>query len=433
MIFDEKHETLPREELEALQSERLVPLIKNVYEKVPHYKQKMDEAGIKPSDITGIKDLHKLPFTTKLDLRDTYPFGMFAEPMENVVRVHVSSGTTGKPTVVGYTANDIDTWGGLMARSIACAGGDSKSIVHNAYGYGLFTGGLGAHYGAEKLGATVIPASGGNTKRQIMLMQDFEPTVLLCTPSYALNIAEVMQDMGVDPKDLKLKVGIFGAEPWSDNMRDELEKKLDLKALNIYGLSEVMGPGVSMECLEGKNGLHVFEDHFIAEIIDPDSGEPLPPGETGELVFTTITKEAFPMIRYRTKDITSLMPEPCACGRTFYRMNRVSGRTDDMLIIRGVNLFPSQVEHVLMGIKEVEPHYAIIVDRKGSLDTIEIQVEVSDELFSDEVKVLEGLSKRIEKEIKDLLGISSTVKLVEPRTIQRSEGKAQRVTDKRKL
>ncbi|MFC1769618.1 phenylacetate--CoA ligase family protein [Nitrospirota bacterium] len=433
MIFDKKHETLPREELEALQSERLVPLIKRVYEKVPHYKQKMDDAGIKPGDITSVKDLHKLPFTTKIDLRDTYPFGMFAEPMDNVVRVHVSSGTTGKPTVVGYTANDIDTWAGLMARSIACAGGDSKSIVHNAYGYGLFTGGLGAHYGGEKLGATVVPASGGNTKRQIMLMQDFEPSVLLCTPSYALNIAEVMQDMGVDPRDLNLKVGIFGAEPWSDNMRDEIEKKLDLTALNIYGLSEVMGPGVSMECIEGKNGLHVFEDHFIAEIIDPDTGKPLPPGETGELVFTTITKEAFPMIRYRTKDITSLMPEPCACGRTFYRMNRVSGRTDDMLIIRGVNLFPSQVEHVLMGIKEVEPHYSIIVDRKGSLDTIEIQVEVSDELFSDEVKVLESLSKRIEKEIKDLLGISSTVKLVEPRTIQRSEGKAQRVTDKRKL
>ena len=433
MMFDQKYESMPRPELEALQSERLSALIARVYERVPYYKGQMDAASVKPSDIKSIADLSKLPFTYKDDLRKNYPFGLFTVPMEEVVRVHASSGTTGKPTVVGYTPGDIKMWAGLMARSIAAAGGTRSDMVHNAYGYGLFTGGLGAHYGAEALGATVIPVSGGNTKRQIMLMQDFGSTILLSTPSYALNIAEVMADMGVDPKSLKLRVGIFGAEPWSENMREEIEKKLDLVALNIYGLSEVMGPGVSMECLEGKNGLHIFEDHFIAEIIDPDTGEQLPYGETGELVFTTITKEAIPVVRYRTKDITRLMSEPCACGRTHVRMDRIQGRTDDMLIIRGVNLFPSQIEHVLMGIDEVEPHYLIVVERKGSLDTIEVQVEVGEEVFSDEVKVLEGLSKRIQGEIKDLLGVSCTIKLVEPKTIARSEGKAQRVIDKRKL
>ena len=433
MMFDEKHESMPRPELEALQSERLAKLIARVYDKVPYYKEQMDAKGVKPADIKSIADLHKLPFTTKEDLRLNYPFGLFTVPMEDVVRVHASSGTTGKPTVVGYTPADIKAWAGLMARSLACAGATTKDFVHNAYGYGLFTGGLGAHYGGEALGATVIPVSGGNTKRQIMLMQDFGSSVLLSTPSYALNIAEVMADMGVDPKSLKLRVGIFGAEPWSDNMRTEIEKKLDLTALNIYGLSEVMGPGVSMECIEGRNGLHIFEDHFIPEIIDSETGEPLPYGETGELVFTTITKEAFPMIRYRTKDITHLMPEKCVCGRTHVRMGRIQGRTDDMLIIRGVNLFPTQIEHVLMGIDEVEPHYQLIVDRQGSLDTIEVQVEVSEDIFSDEVKVLESLSKRIQGEIKDLLGVSAAVKLVEPRTIQRSEGKAQRVIDKRKI
>lgn len=433
MIFEKDLETLPRENLEALQSERLVSLVERVHDRVPYYKDQMDAAGVKPSDIKSINDLHKLPFTTKEDLRKNYPFGLFTVPMDQVVRVHASSGTTGKPTVVGYTKNDIETWATLMARSLAAGGAAPGDMIHNSYGYGLFTGGLGAHYGAEKLGATVIPMSGGQSKRQIMVMQDFGSTVLLCTPSYALNLAEVIEESGVDPKSLKLKVGIFGAEPWSEAMRGEIERRMDMDALNIYGLSEVMGPGVSMECLEGKNGLHVFEDHFIAEIIDPATGEPLPPGETGELVFTTITKEAFPVIRYRTKDITRLMPEPCKCGRTFYRMDRVSGRTDDMLIIRGVNLFPSQVEHVLMSVEEVEPHYQLIVDRQGSLDTIEVQVEVSEKVFSDEVKVLEGLSKRIQKDMKDLLGITATVKLVEPKTIQRSEGKAQRVIDKRKL
>ncbi len=433
MIFEKDLETLPREKLEALQSERLVSLVERVHDRVPYYKEQMKAAGVKPSDIKSVKDLHKLPFTTKEDLRKNYPFGLFTVPLDQVVRVHASSGTTGKPTVVGYTKNDIDTWATLMARSLAAGGAGPGDMIHNSYGYGLFTGGLGAHYGAEKLGATVIPMSGGQSKRQLMVMQDFGSTVLLCTPSYALNLAEIMEESGIDPKSLKLKVGIFGAEPWSEPMRTEIERRMDLDALNIYGLSEVMGPGVSMECLEGKRGLHVFEDHFIAEIIDPATGEPLPPGETGELVFTTITKEAFPIIRYRTKDITRLMTEPCACGRTFYRMDRVSGRTDDMLIIRGVNLFPSQIEHVLMSVDEVEPHYQLIVERQGSLDTIEVQVEVSEKVFSDEVKVLEGLSKRIQKDMKDLLGITATVKLVEPKTIQRSEGKAQRVIDKRKL
>ena len=433
MMFEKDLETLPREKLEALQSERLVSLVQRMHERVPYYKDQMEAAGVKPSDIRGISDLHKLPFTTKEDLRKNYPFGLFTVPLDQVVRVHASSGTTGKPTVVGYTKNDIDMWATLMARSLAAGGAAPGDVIHNSYGYGLFTGGLGAHYGAEKLGATVVPMSGGQSKRQIMVMQDFGSTVLLCTPSYALNLAEVMEESGVDPKSLKLKVGIFGAEPWSEAMRGEIERRMDIDALNIYGLSEVMGPGVSMECLEGKRGLHVFEDHFIAEIIDPATGSPLPLGETGELVFTTITKEAFPIIRYRTKDITKLMPEPCECGRTFYRMDRVSGRTDDMLIIRGVNLFPSQIEHVLMSVDEVEPHYQLIVERQGSLDTIEVQVEVSEKVFSDEVKVLEGLSKRIQKDMKDLLGITATVKLVEPKTIQRSEGKAQRVIDKRKL
>jgi phenylacetate-CoA ligase len=320
-----------------------------------------------------------------------------------------------------------------MARALACAGTNRGDMVHNAYGYGLFTGGLGAHYGAEHLGATVIPVSGGNTKRQIMLMQDFGSTVLLCTPSYALNLAEVINEMGIDPGSLKLKVGIFGAEPWSVNMKEELEKKLSIDAIDIYGLSEVMGPGVSCECIEGKNGLHIFEDHFIPEIINPDTDQSLPVGEMGELVFTTITKEAFPVIRYRTKDLTKLSAEPCACGRTFYRMQRVTGRTDDMLIIRGVNVFPSQIEHVLISVEGVEPHYQLLVDRKGALDTLEAQVEVSEDIFSDEIKVLEQLSKNIEKEIKDLLGITCKIKLVEPKTIQRSEGKAQRVIDNRKI
>ncbi len=393
----------------------------------------MDEAGVKPSDIQSLKDIQKLPFTYKEDLRDNYPFGLFTVPMDDVVRVHASSGTTGKPTVVGYTKKDIELWANVMARALACAGATKGDMIHNAYGYGLFTGGLGAHYGAECLGATVIPASGGNSKRQITIMKDFKSTVLLATPSYSLNLADTMENMGIDPKELSLRVGIFGAEPWSENMREEVERKLDIKAVDIYGLSEVIGPGVAMECLTSSGGMHVFEDHFLPEIIDPDTGEVLPPGEKGELVFTTLTKEAFPIIRYRTKDISRLFYETCSCGRTLVRMEKVTGRTDDMLIIRGVNVFPSQVEHVLMGVDGVEPHYQIVVDREGNMDTMEVRVEVSEGIFSDEIKVLENLTKRIQKDIKDILGVTSKVKLVEPRSIQRSEGKAQRVIDNRKI
>jgi phenylacetate-CoA ligase len=353
--------------------------------------------------------------------------------MEQVVRIHASSGTTGKQVVVGYTRRDISTWAEVMARSLAASGAQKNDIIHNAYGYGLFTGGLGIHYGAEKLGASVIPISGGNSKRQIIIMQDFGSTVLTCTPSYALFLAETAEEMGVDIKKLKLRVGIFGAEPWSEKMRDEIERKLNIQAIDIYGLSEVIGPGVSIECIEAKRGLHIFEDHFIPEIIDPQTGKVLPYGEKGELVFTTITKEAFPLIRYRTRDISVLYPQPCKCGRTHLRMERVSGRSDDMLIIRGVNVFPSQIESVLMTIKGVEPHYLLIVDRQGTLDTLEVHVEVNEKVFSDEVKDLQTLGRGIEKEIKDLLGVNAAVKLVEPKTIQRSEGKAQRVIDKRKI
>ncbi len=433
MIWNDEFETLPREALAALQSKRLRDLVDRVHGAVPFYRKKLAAAGYKPGDVRGLDDLSKLPFTTKDDLRETYPFGLFAVPMERVVRVHASSGTTGKPTVVGYTRRDIDTWSELMARSLACGGTTKEDVVHNAYGYGLFTGGLGAHYGAEKIGAAVIPVSGGNTKRQIMLMQDFGSTILLCTPSYALNLAEVMAEEKVDPGMLKLKCGIFGAEPWSESMRKEIERKLKIAALDIYGLSEVIGPGVSCECIEEKHGLHVFEDHFIPEIIDPKTGKALPYGEVGELVFTTVTKEAFPLIRYRTRDLSRLTLAPCACGRTLVRMDRISGRTDDMLIIRGVNVFPSQIESVLMTIEGVEPHYQLIVTREGSLDVLEVQVEVNESVFTDQIKGLEGLAKKIEHEIKDLLGVSCKVKLVEPKTIQRSEGKAKRVIDKRKL
>jgi phenylacetate-CoA ligase len=433
LYWEEEMETLPRTGLESIQLRRLKRLVARVYETVEPYRRKMDAAGIRPEDVQTLADLRRLPFTYKDDLRDNYPFGLFTVPLEDVVRVHASSGTTGKPTVVGYTKKDIDTWAGLMARALTCAGAHKGDMVHNAYGYGLFTGGLGAHYGAECLGATVIPVSGGNTKRQITIMQDFGSTVLLSTPSYALNLAEAMDAMGVDPASLSLRVGIFGAEPWSENMREEVEKKLNIKAVDIYGLSEVIGPGVAMECLQTRGGMHVFEDHFLPEIIDPDTGEVLPPGEKGELVFTTLTKEAFPVIRYRTKDISRLFYEPCSCGRTLVRMEKVTGRTDDMLIIRGVNVFPSQIEHVLVGIEGVEPHYQIVVEREGNLDTMQVRVEVSDDIFSDEVRVLENLAKRIQAEIKDLLGVTCSVKLVEPKTIQRSEGKAQRVIDNRKI
>ena len=433
MILDIGFETMPREDLEAIVLRRLKATIDRVYANVPFYRKKFEENHITPNDIKSLEDLKQIPFTTKEDLRDNYPFGMFAVPMDNVVRIHASSGTTGKPTVVGYTARDINTWAELMARALAAGGATRGDIIHNAYGYGLFTGGLGTHYGAEKLGASVIPVSGGNTKRQIIIMKDFGPTILTATPSYALYLAEVAEEMGVSFKDLKFKFGIFGAEPWSEKMREEIERKLNLTAVDIYGLSEVMGPGVAIECHEAKKGLHIFEDHFIPEIIDPGTGEVLPYGETGELVFTTITKEAFPVIRYRTRDITSLNPEPCICGRTLIRMNKVSGRTDDMLIIRGVNVFPSQIESVLMEIDEVEPHYQLVVDRKGKLDTLTVLVEVGERLFSDEVKVLQNLERKISKNIKEYLGVSAQVKLVEPKAIARSQGKAVRVIDNRKI
>ena len=431
-LVDEEIVTLPRAELEAIQLRRLQASVRQVYQKVAPYRAKMDQAGIKPGDIKSLGDLQKLPFTTKDDLRDNYPFGLFAVDMDDVVRVHASSGTTGKPTVVGYTKADISTWADIMARALSFAAVTRKDIVHNTYGYGLFSGGLGFHYGAERLGATVIPVSRGNTKSQITIMRDLGPTVLLSTPSYALNLAETIKDLGISLYDLKLRVGIHGAEPWSENMKQEVEQKLGIKALDLYGLSEVIGPGVAMQCLEADRGMHVFEDHFLPEIVDPDTFEPLPLGEPGELVFTTLTKEAFPIIRYRTRDISRLIPEKCRCGRSLIRMGKVTGRTDDMLIIRGVNVFPSQIEHVLMGIDGVEPHYQIELNREGSMDTMRVLAEASDSVFADDIRALERLTFRIQVEIKDLLGVSCTVKLVKPRTIQRSAEKAQRVIDKRK-
>ncbi|MGC8491393.1 MAG: phenylacetate--CoA ligase family protein [Syntrophobacteraceae bacterium] len=433
MIYNIEFETLPREAIEAIQVRRLKDTIERVYATVPFYRKKFDEAGVRPADIKSLKDLRRLPFTAKQDLRDNYPYGMFAVPMETVVRIHASSGTTGQATVVGYTARDIQMWSELLARALAAGGATRGDIIHNAYGYGLFTGGLGVHYGAERLGASVIPISGGNTKRQVQIMRDFGPTILTCTPSYALHLGEVAAEAGIDFGTLRFRAGIFGAEPWSEEMRGEIERKLHLSAVDIYGLSEVLGPGVSIECLEAKNGLHIAEDHFIAEIIDPKTGEVLPDGATGELVFTSITKEAFPVIRYRTRDITSLDRQPCICGRTHARMKKVSGRSDDMLIIRGVNVFPSQIESVLMDIKEVEPHYQLVIDRVDNLDTLTVRVEVGEAAFSDEVRKLQEIERKIAKNIKEFLGVTAAVKLAEPRSIARSEGKAQRIVDKRNI
>jgi phenylacetate-CoA ligase len=432
-IFNMDFETMPREALKAIQLSRLRTTLEKVYATVPFYRDSFKKAGITPQDINSLDDMRRIPFTTKQDLRDNYPYGMFAVPMENVIRIHASSGTTGSPTVVGYTKRDIETWSELMARCLAAGGATSRDILHNAYGYGLFTGGLGVHYGAERLGASVIPVSGGNTKRQIIIMKDFKPTILTGTPSYILHLAEVAEEMGVSFKDLSFKAGIFGAEPWSEAMREEIESKLGLKAIDIYGLSEIMGPGVSIECIQAQNGLHIFEDHFIPEIIDPVTEEVLPFGETGELVFTSITKEAFPIIRYRTRDITSLNPEPCICGRTHVRMKKVSGRTDDMLIIRGVNVFPSQIEDVLMKSENILPHYQLVVDRSGNLDTLTVKVEVSDQIFSDQIKNLQNMEAKISTDIKEYLGVSAKVKLVEPKAIERSQGKAIRVIDNRNI
>jgi phenylacetate-CoA ligase len=432
MYWNKTYECMDRTTLEKLQTERLIRTIQRVYYNVPYYRDQMQKRGLQPEDIQSLEDLKKLPFTTKQDLRDNYPYGLFAVPLSEIVRIHASSGTTGKPTVVGYTRKDIQTWSELMARTLTSGGTQKDSVIQIAYGYGLFTGGLGVHYGAERIGASVIPISGGNTKRQIMIMEDFGTTVLACTPSYALYLAETMREMGVKRENLKLKYGIFGAEPWTEALRKEIEEKLQITAIDIYGLSEVIGPGVASECL-CQSGLHIFEDHFIPEIIDPETEEVLPPGATGELVFTTITKEGFPVIRYRTRDISSLDYTPCACGRTHVRMKKVIGRTDDMLIIRGVNVFPSQIESILVEIGETEPHYLLVVDRVDNLDSLEVWVEVSDKLFSDEVRKLEDLNRKITYEIQSLLGLTAKVRLVEPKTIERSEGKAKRVLDRRKI
>lgn len=432
-IWDLEWECASRERLENTQLERLQTMVKRTYDHVPHYRKKLDNSGVKPSDIKALKDLSKLPFTTKDDLRLNYPYGMFAVPMKEIVRVHSSSGTTGIPTVVGYTRRDLETWSNLVARFITAAGVTSEDVVQISFGYGLFTGGFGLHYGMERVGATVIPISSGNTERQIKIMQDFGTTALVATPSYALHMAEVVKEMGIDPrKDLKLRVGLFGAEPWSESMRKELEQSWGITATDNYGLSELIGPGVAGECICCQ-GLHIFEDHFIPEIIDPETGEVKGPGEKGELVLTAVTKEALPIIRYRTKDITSLNYEPCSCGRTLVRMEKTLGRTDDMLIIRGVNVFPSQIETVLMEIEEVEPHYLLIVDRQGYLDTLEVQVEVPERFFTGEFRELEALSEKIRHRIQSLLNIGVKVKLVEPKSIERSIGKAKRVIDKRKI
>jgi len=432
MYWNAKYECMPREELKQLQLERLRNTLERAYYNVPYYRKVMQEVGFEPEDLKSLEDLRKLPFTSKKDLRDNYPYGMFAVPLSEVVRIHSSSGTTGKPTVVGYTRHDISVWSEIMARTLTTAGVGRSDVIQNAYGYGLFTGGLGVHYGAEKMGATIIPVSGGNTKRQVMIMKDYGTTVLTCTPSYSLHIAETIEEMGFSKDEFKLRIGIFGAEPWSENMRREIEERLNLTALDIYGLSEIIGPGVAIEC-PYKNGLHVHEDHFIVEVIDPKTGEVLPPGEKGELVFTSLTKEALPMIRYRTGDISRIIEEPCPCGRTSVKIGRIEGRTDDMIIIRGVNVFPSQIEHVLLEVGQIEPHYQLVIDRVDYLDVLEVHVEVSEKMFSDDIRSLENLSKKIQNEIESTLGISVKVKLVEPKTIERSEGKAKRIIDKRKI
>ncbi len=429
MIWNEYIECMSRDERANLQSERLRKMVERLYTNVPFYRKKFQEAGISPCDIKGIEDLPKLPFTYKQDLRDNYPFGLFAVPQSEIVRIHASSGTTGKQTVVGYTRKDLDMWSECVARALTSIGVSKKDIVQVGYGYGLFTGGLGIHYGIEKLGASVIPISGGNTHRQVQMMQDLKSTVLACTPSYALYLAEALREKNA-LSDLELKRGVFGAEPWTEEMRNQIEQKLNIKAFDIYGLSEIMGPGVSCEC-EHQCGMHIAEDHFIAEIIDPVTLQPLPWGEVGELVFTTITKEGLPLLRYRTRDLTSITIEKCECGRTTARMFKCKGRTDDMLIIRGVNVFPTQIESVLCEMREVSPHYQLIVDNKNNLDILEVQVEVDEQFFSDEIRQMEMLNKKIKAQIEKTLGISVVVKLVEPKTIERSEGKSKRVIDKR--
>jgi phenylacetate-CoA ligase len=432
MIWNRQYETMSRGELERLQGERLGELVSRLYQRVPFYRRRMEERGVRPADITGIADIEKLPFLTKDDMREVYPLQLLAVGMDEIVEVHTSSGTTGKPVVDAYTANDIGIWAEAMARTLAMGDTCRADVVHNAYGYGLFTGGLGVHYGSRRIGAAVIPISGGNTARQLAILRDFHGTVLTCTPSYGLYLAEAAREQGLDPSQFSLRVGLFGAEPWSEGMRRELEAKMRLKALDIYGLTEVIGPGVASEC-EAQDGLHIAEDLFYPEVIDPLTGKVLPEGSKGELVLTTLTKEGTPMLRYRTRDITYLQRSPCSCGRTAVRMHRLLGRTDDMLIIRGVNVFPSQIEEVLLHVDGVEPHYQLVVEREGGLDTMEVQVEMNERLFSDEIKVLEQSERGIAEALFAALNIQTRVKLVEPKSIPRSEGKARRVIDKRRL
>lgn len=425
-------ECATRDELYHMQSLALLRTVRNVYDNVKLYRDRMDAAGLKPEDIKSVDDLNKLPFTYKQDLRDSYPYGMFAVPLEKVARIHASSGTTGKQTVVGYTKNDINMWATCVARALAAAGGVKNDFVHISYGYGLFTGGLGIHYGAELLGATTIPASTGNTKRQIQILQDFGSSIICCTPSYALYLADTIKTNNIDVSTLHLKAGVFGAEPWTEEMRHKIEEALHIKAYDIYGLSEVAGPGVAYDC-ECQSGMHVNEDNFIIEIIDPDTGEVLPDGQMGEVVFTCITKEALPLIRYRTRDISAVTHEKCGCGRTFVRMLKPRGRTDDMLIIRGVNVFPSQIESALLAAGNVEPYYMIIVDRINNLDTLEIQLEMNTAAFADSVRELEALAKRLRASVESTLGIAAKITFVEPHTLPRVEGKSSRVIDKRAL
>ncbi len=432
MIWNRTNECMTRDEMSVLQSERLRELIERVYFNVPYYREKMQAAGLGPDDIRSQEDLHKLPFTTKDDLRDNYPFGLFALPTSEIIRLHASSGTTGKPTVVGYTRKDLATWSEVVARTLSCAGVSRDDFIQIAYGYGLFTGGLGLHYGGEKLGAVVIPVSGGNTARQLQIMQDFSTTVIACTPSYALYLAESIDELKIDRKKLKLRTGVFGAEPWTENMRREIELKLGIKAIDIYGLSEIIGPGVASECLF-QEGLHVNEDHFMPEVIDPVTLKPLDEGEEGELVFTTVTKEGLPLVRYRTRDLTSLDYEPCKCGRTLVRMKKCTGRSDDMLIIRGVNIFPSTIESVLLETSETSPHYLLVIDRVNNMDVLQVLVEVDQQFFLDRIGQLESLRKKISSSLESTLGVSVDVRLVEHKTIERFEGKAKRVIDKRKL
>ncbi|MGB4577214.1 MAG: phenylacetate--CoA ligase [Paludibacter sp.] len=431
MIWNEKIECMDRQEMRALQSERLIGLVHRVYNNVAFYRKKMDDMNVKPSDIHSIDDIVKLPFTYKTDLRDHYPFGLFAVPMKDIVRIHASSGTTGKPTTVGYTKNDIENWSEVLARSLTMAEVSPDDVMQVSYGYGLFTGGLGVHYGAETVGCSVIPISGGNTRRQLQLMSDFGSTVLACTPSYALHLADALAEHGYSLADMKLKTGVFGAEPWTENMRLELEKKWGIKAYDIYGLSEIMGPGVANDC-PYHTGLHICEDHFFPEIVHPDTKHPLPDGTEGELVFTTLTKEGIPLLRYNTRDLSTLNREKCDCSRTTVRMKKITGRSDDMLIIRGVNLFPSQIEHVLLEMGETSAHYMLYVDRDNNLDTLELQVEMDEGNLMETIRDLQTLSRKIQHALNSAIGLSVKVTLVEPKTIARSEGKAVRVVDNRK-